>query len=164
MTTHPPSTAPTDRGARPPATVIRMRARRGARRISRPTSPEEAERLVPALARWYLEYLAGQRTVDQIAPLLTPAVEARLRARRITQRTRTGTTPDPSIAATAVIRTSLKWTSPTRCEATALVQRGGRTTALAITLQRLPHRWRVTELASPEDGVTALHAAPVPAG
>lgn len=161
MTAHPPAAPDAHTPAPDAGPTIRLRGR-GPRRIGRPTTPDEADRLVPALVRWYLEYLAGRRTIEQIAPLLTPAVEARLRARRTPRPGTTRATPDPSIAATEVTRTSLRWTSPTRCEATTLVTRDGRTTALAITLQRLPDRWRVTDLASPEDGVPALHATPVP--
>lgn len=132
-----------------------------ARRITRPTDPAEAERLVPALARWYLEYLAGHRGLEQLGDLVTPAVAARLRHRRGDARG-SPTVPDPAVAATTVVRSTLRWPSDTRCEATVLVLRDGRTTAVAITLQRHPDRWRVTELASPEDGVPALRATPVP--
>lgn len=133
------------------------------RRIGRPTRPEEAEIIVPALARWYLEYLAGHRTLEQVAGLVTPAVAARLERRRLAARSPRQRTPDPGIAAAVVRRVALRWMSSTRCEALVLVARDGRTTALAITLQRHPERWRVTELASPEDGVPALRATPVPA-
>lgn len=131
------------------------------RRIGRPTQRDEAERLVPALARWYLEFLAGHRTLEQLGDLITPAVSARLRRRQLDARGEP-VIPDPRVAATTVVRAELRWTSDTRCEATVLVVRDGRTTALAITLQRHPDRWRVTELASPEDGVPALRATPVP--
>lgn len=131
------------------------------RRIGRPTRPEEVDRIVPALTRWYLEYLAGHRTLDQLGDLVTPAVAARLRQRLGDPRGGPAV-PDPGIAATAVLRWTTRWTSATRCEATVLVDRDGRTTALAITLQRHPDRWRVTDLASPEDGVPALRATPVP--
>jgi len=132
------------------------------RRITRPTCAEDADRLVPALARWYLEYLAGQRPLTQVDGLLTPAVSERLRARRVALCAARGGIPDPTVAGAHVVSTQLRWTSGSRCEALALVQRGRRTTALAITLQRLPDRWRVTDLAGPEDGVPALHATPVP--
>lgn len=134
---------------------------RGARRIGRPTHRDEAERIVPALARWYLEFLAGHRTLDQLGDLITPAVADRLRRRQLDTRGQP-VVPDPGVAATTIVRAALRWTSDTRCEATVLVLRDGRTTALAITLQRHPDRWRVTELASPEDGMPALRATPVP--
>lgn len=132
------------------------------RRIARPTRPAEAARIVPALARWYLEYLAGHRTLDQVGALLTPAVADRLRRRRLTAGHRDRRTPDPTIAATAVSGTALRWVSETRCEAVVLVTRDGRTTAIAMTLQRHPDRWRVTELASPERRHAVLRATPVP--
>lgn len=118
---------------------------------------------MPALARWYLEYLAGHRTLDQVGGLITPAVAERMRRRRQVPTARDRRTPDPAIAATVVTGTALRWVSDTRCEAVVLVTREGRTTAIAMTLQRHPDRWRVTDLASPEDGVPALRATPVPA-
>jgi hypothetical protein len=135
----------------------------GRRRVSRPTDPTEAERLVPALARWYLEFLAGLRPLSQVEELVTPAVAVRLGHRRQARCRAEGGTPDPTLAAATIGRVTLRWTSATRCEALVLVTHGERTTALTITLQRHPRRWRVVELASPEDGVPALRATPVPA-
>lgn len=127
------------------------------RRIHRVTDPADAERLVGALARWYLEFLAGRRPLDQIEPLLSPAVATRIAARRRAVRELDGTRP--AAPGPAVVRSlHLQWTTDVTCEATVLVTRGARTTALAVTLQRRDTSWRVVELSSPEDGVEALRA------
>ena len=128
------------------------------RRIQRATDPADAERLIGALARWYLEFLAGRRPADQIAGLLSPAVLRRIEVRRRAVRDIDGTRP--TAPGPAVVRSlRLQWTSERTCEATVLVSRAGRTTALAVTLQRRETSWRVIELSSPEDGVQALRCA-----
>lgn len=143
-------------------TVTGIRLPTSPGRIHRPTDPGDAERLLGALARWYLEFLAGRRPVSQLASLLSPAVVARIDARRRAVRGLDGTRP--AAPGPAVVRSlRLQWTTDVTCEATVLVSRGARTTALAVTLQRLETGWRVVELSSPEDGVDALRAA-VPCG
>ena len=132
------------------------------RPVHRPTDPADAERLLAALARWYLEFLAGRRPAGQIAGLLSPAVEARIEGRRRAVRAVDGSRPAaPGPAVVRSIRT--QWAGDRTCEATVLVERDGRTTALSVTLQRRETSWRVVELSSPEDGVEALRAA-VPRG
>lgn len=144
-------------------TITQVRPRTvPSRPVQRRTDPADADRLLAALARWYLEFLAGRRPADQISGLLSPAVVARIESRRRAVRTVDGSRP--AAPGPAVVR-SLKtqWTSDHTCEATVLVERDGRTTALAVTLQRRETSWRVVELSSPEDGVEALRAA-VPTG
>lgn len=131
---------------------------RAPRRVRRPTDPADAERLLGALARWYLEFLAGRRPADQIAGLLSPAVLQRIESRRRAVREVDGSRP--AAPGPALVRSiQLQWVSTSTCEATVLVSRGARTTALAVTLQRRETSWRVVELSSPEDGVEALRAA-----
>jgi hypothetical protein len=45
------------------------------------------------------------------------------------------------------------------CEASVLVEHGGRTTALAIRLERHRGRWRAVELTAPEAGLSGLTTA-----
>lgn len=132
------------------------------RRVRRATDPADAERLVGALARWYLEFLAGRRPVAQVAGLLSPAVVDRIQRRRHTVRELDGSRP-PAPGFAVVRSIQLHWTNERTCEATALVIRGARTTALAMTLHRRETSWRVVELSSPEDGVEALRCL-TPAG
>lgn len=128
------------------------------RPVHRVTDPADAERLLGALARWYLEFLAGRRPADQIAGLLSPAVVARIESRRRAVRGVDGSRP--AAPGPAVVRSlQLQWTNDRTCEAVVLVERDARTTALAVTLQRRETSWRVVELSSPEDGVEALRCA-----
>lgn len=127
------------------------------RRISRVPDRADAQRLVTALARWYVEFLAGRRPLAQVDQLCTPAVIRRMLAardrHRQMQRRRGAATELPDVE---VRHTALQWSTEAVCESVALVRRGPRTTALAIVVERGDAGWRVVELSSPEDGVAAL--------
>jgi hypothetical protein len=113
-------------------------------------------RLAGLLARAWLEVRARRRPLAQLDPLLSPAVRRRLaglvadghdvRARQAAQVRRVwATAPCPLV-----------------CEAVVVVAQGGRTTAIAVRLERHRGRWRAVELAAPESGLPALRTASAP--
>lgn len=108
------------------------------------------ERLAAILARTWIEVRTGRRPITQLLPLVTPAVRRRLVAQL----------PPPSDRRTAagarVHRVVASYPSPHVCEATVLVERRARVTALAIRLERRRDVWRVVELTAPESGLAPL--------
>lgn len=121
---------------------------------SDPSRPE-LERLLAVVARATLEVLAGRRPLRQLLGLLSPALYDRLLARL----PRTGVRPRAPTAA-VVRRVLTTWPTPGTCEATVLIDRGGRTTALAVRAERYRRRWRIVEIAAPEDGLDPLRTPP----
>ncbi|HEX9766384.1 MAG TPA: Rv3235 family protein [Nitriliruptorales bacterium] len=102
--------------------------------------------VLPTLARLVMEVLAGRRPLGQIAPLLSPAVAARL-ADRVRGQYRSGEAPSDRVR---VRHAASCWVSPAACEGVVTVQHADRTTALAIRIERHDGRWRVAEIAGPE--------------
>jgi len=128
----------------------------GRRSIDRsPTGPDPA-RLAAVLTRAWLEIRAGRRALSQLKPFATPAVLERLALQL--ERTPGGVVPRVrSVTATRP--------GPDACEACVTVDYpDGRTTALAVRLERHQRAWRVVELASPESGLPPLVTAPLPPG
>lgn len=119
-----------------------------------PVDGPRAEQLVRAVAFAFLEIEAGRRPLDQIAPLLAPA----LRTRLASSARRTG--PGPSLDAVVSVRTTNP--SPDVCDAAVVVRRGERVGVLAVRVERHHHVWRVVELARPEDGHPAGATCPRP--
>lgn len=120
----------------------------------RPPAPDPA-RLAVVLARLWLEVRAGRRPLRQLTPLLSPAARRRLAAQL---------TADPTEAPAARIRRVVAThPAPDACEATVLVERRGRTTAIAVRLERHRGAWRAVELTAPETGMAALPTASLPA-
>jgi hypothetical protein len=123
----------------------------GRSRWPTPTAPDPA-RLAAVLVRVTAEVAAGQRPLSQLEPLVAPALLRRLAADLRAGRRRTDQ-PEVQRVFTA---------PPTPCgavEATVLVDRNGRTTAVAVRLERHRGAWRATELTAPEDGYAPLVTA-----
>ncbi|MTV26015.1 hypothetical protein FTX61_11430 [Nitriliruptoraceae bacterium ZYF776] len=150
---------PLRRGDRAAARAARAGhpAGRGAarRRDPRRSTPEDLARL---LVRAAAEVTAGRRPLRQLEPLLAPGLTRRLGAELRRGRHRDAPTP-------RVRRVLVAPPTPSGAvEATVLVEREGRTTAVAVRLERHRGAWRATELTSPEAGyaplVTASQADP----
>lgn len=138
-----------DRSASPP----RQGGHRGAGRPGA-TGPR-VERLVGLVARAALEVIAGRRPLRQLLRLVSPAVYDRLRAQLPAPRDRR-----PAPSATAVRRVLACWPCPDACEATVLVDRDGRTTALAVRAERHRGAWRIVEVTAPEAGLPPVRTRP----
>jgi hypothetical protein len=122
----------------------------------RPPGPDPV-RLATLLVRTWLEVRAGRRPLDQLSPLVTPAVQRRL-ATMIARRR-------PSAAAGRVHKVRVTRPSRSACEAcVTVVDEGGRTTAVAVRLERHLGAWRVTELMTPEAGLPPLSTSSLPDG
>jgi hypothetical protein len=121
---------------------------------SQPPGPDPA-RLAGLLTRTWLEIRAGRRPLAQLAPLVTPAVRRRLAADL--RRRRARATSGPPRVRRVVAATPAAGV----CEAVVLVEHDGRTTAVAVRLERRRGRWRAVDLTAPEDGLPALQAPPV---
>ena len=135
--------------------------RRGAHQVELPprrrrrTGVGETDELVAALARWYWEVLDGRRDPRQLRRLLSPVCLERVR-HAAGQQHRARRAGDADTEARPVVRRTLvSWVGDV-CEAVALVQRGPRTTAVTVVLQRHAGRLRVVDLARPEGGTPAL--------
>lgn len=115
----------------------------------------DVERLLAAVARTTVEILAGRRPLRQLLQLVSPAVYDRLRAQLSRRRQERG-----GAAATVVRRVLTTWPTPTSCEATVLIDRGGRTTALALRVERYRGAWRIVEIAAPEAGLQPVPTPP----
>lgn len=120
----------------------------------RPPGPDP-RRLAALLARTWLEVREGRRPLAQLAPVLAPSLQRRLE-HQLTVRPQAPSHP------TRVRRVAAFWPTPAACEAAVVVDRGGRTTAVAVRLERHLGAWRVVELTAPEDGLPALVTASLP--
>jgi hypothetical protein len=127
-------------------------SRRSLRRLElRPPGPDPA-RLASLLVRVWLEVRAGRRPIAQLTPLVAPAARRRLAA-QLARSAKDG-------GAAARVRTVRTFApGPDACEASVLVDQGGRTTALAVRLERHRGAWRAVELTAPETGLPALPTA-----
>ena len=138
-----------------------LRLRRVAHQVELPprrrrrTGAGETDQLVAALARWYWEVLDGRRDPRQLRRLLSPACLERVR-HAAGQQHRARCAGDAGTQARSVVRrTVVAWVGDV-CEGVALVQRGPRTTAVTVVLQRHDGHLRVVDLARPEAGTPAL--------
>lgn len=142
-----------------PRTTPRSPASPGSRRPG-PTGPNP-ERLATLLVTLWLEVRSGRRPLVQLTPLIAPA----LRRRLIAQLPR-GAGQGPE-GVGRIRRVAVHRPSPTAAEAVVLVESHGRTTALAVRLERHQGAWRAVELSAPEAGLppvlTASRHEPAPA-
>lgn len=128
------------------------RPSRGPRRdgVQRPRPQAMAALLVGV----WLEVRAGLRPLRQLEPLVTPVVYRRLGQQM------------PSVRELApparVSRVRACSPGVDVCEAAVTVSAGGRTTAVAVRLERHLGRWRAVELTAPEAGLTALTTGRLP--
>jgi hypothetical protein len=127
------------------------------RPVTRRSPLPDPGRLASLLVRTWLEVRAGRRSLDQLAPLVTPAV-----LRRLAPQVTVGCdAPPPDHVRTVRVDAP----SPLAREASVMVRdTTGRTTAVAVRLERNLGRWRVTELMAPEAGLPPLATASFPDG
>jgi hypothetical protein len=131
---------------------------RGTTPAGHPPDPlPDPGRLASLLVRTWLEVRAGRRSLDQLAPLVTPAV-----LRRLAPQVTVGCDAAPPVNVRTV---RVDAPSPLAREASVMVRdTTGRTTAVAVRLERNLGRWRVTELMAPEAGLPPLTTASFPDG
>lgn len=113
----------------------------------------DPQRLAALLTRTWLEVRSGRRPLAQLAPLLTPALHRRLASQ----------IPRPPLAGGGMVRvrrTVVSQPAEGACEASVVVEQGGRVTAFAVRLERYHGAWRVVELTAPELGLRPLSTAP----
>ncbi|MEX2503942.1 MAG: Rv3235 family protein [Egicoccus sp.] len=151
--TRPPASRPP--ATRPPATrPASSRPARAPRRGG--TEGPRPERLAALLVGVWLEVRAGLRPLRQLEPLVTPVVH-----RRLVQQM-------PGVRGLAPLArvSRVRACSPTEgvCEAAVTVTANGRTTAVAVRLERHLGRWRAVELTAPEAGLAALTTGTLPPG
>lgn len=115
----------------------------------------DPELVLPAVARLVTEVLAGRRPLAQVAPMMTPAVVARLAA-RLRRQYRTTSTPTDRVT---VRHAAACWVNDNACEGVVTVDDGQRTTALALRIEQHGGRWRVAEVAGPEFALAPLGPA-----
>jgi hypothetical protein len=107
-----------------------------------PASPTRMEELVRAFAQLYLEVEGGRRPPSVARPLLDPRLALQLEGRWV----RRWTTPG------RVVRVTGRQVAGDAFEGVAVVERGDRTGALAVRLERRRGRWLVVTAERPEDG------------
>ena len=112
----------------------------------------EAAALAAAVARTYLEVEAGRRPLEQLAPLLAPALRARLHA--------CGRQRAPGPPADAIVSVTVVATSADAREAAVVVRRGRRVEVLALRLERHRGGWRLVELSWPDGQRTRTSSLP----
>lgn len=124
---------------------------------TRPPAPDPV-RLAGLLTRAWLEVRSGRRPLSQLRPLVSPATFRRLAAqlRRLPA--------EASSDGYRIRRVVASSPSPGVCEATVLVEHHGRTTAIALRLERHLGAWRAVELTAPESGLRPLPTRSLPAG
>jgi hypothetical protein len=135
--------------SRPPASLTRP--------VTDRAPGPDLDRFLLLLVRTWLEVRAGHRPLAQLTPLLAPAVTRRLQAEL---RRRVPATP----AAPGRVR-RVRTTAPSARarEACVTVETAdGRTTAVALRIERHRGAWRVTELMAPEAGLPPLMTSSLP--
>lgn len=120
-----------------------------------PAAVTGPDRLARALARWYVEALAGRRDARALRDLLTPAVAQRVRCAMLREAARRQAGRGTQSAVVEVRACHVRATGA-RHEATVVVDDGTRATAVVATMHRRGHGWVVSELARPEDGLPPL--------
>jgi hypothetical protein len=117
-----------------------------------PGRPDPA-RLAALLVRVAGEVAAGRRPVSQLEPLLAPALIRRLSA------TLRAAGPRPTAELSVRDVRTAPPTPSGAVEATVLVERDGRTGAIAVRLECHRGGWRATELTAPESGYPPMATA-----
>jgi hypothetical protein len=114
-----------------------------------PSRPPAAT-LAALLVRLSAEVAAGRRPLRQLEPLLAPTLVRRLAA---------GLRPGVSRPRELPVVRQVVVGDPTpsgAVEATVLLEREGRVTAVAVRLERHLGAWRATEMTAPESGYAPL--------
>ncbi|HSK25146.1 MAG TPA: Rv3235 family protein [Egicoccus sp.] len=140
---------------RPPAArPASSRPGRGPRRDG--TDGPRPQALAALLVGVWLEVRAGLRPLRQLEPLVTPVVYRRLARQMPGVR---GLAPPARVS-----RVRACTPAAGVCEAAVTVTANGRTTAIAVRLERHLGRWRAVELTAPEAGLAALTTGTLPPG
>jgi hypothetical protein len=122
-----------------------------------PIRGPDPARLAGVLVRCWLEARAGRRPLTQLRPHVSSAVFRRLATRL------------PPVGAPAELATvrSVHLRAPARDAREGCVtvrHPSGRTTAVAVRLERHRGRWRAVELMDPESGLPPLATSSLPPG
>lgn len=125
----------------------------GPRRLETAGTEDALRELVGGFARAFLEVEAGRRPRRQLRPVMSVELAARLAPLWLRERRPPG----------RVVRVCGARATRDRYEAVAVVVRGGRYGAVAVTLARKRGRWLVIEAGRPEDSHPASSAAHAPA-
>lgn len=148
--------------------MTELRARLGAvpERISRrvPTGTEGPDGVVAWLVVVALEVEAGRRPLRHLEGLVSPALYRRLAARREWLRA-SGATARPPRGPVfgSVLAVRSQHPRPDVLEASVIVDRGDRVSALSVRLERHRGGWRIVDLSRPEDGGTPRRTSSLPA-
>ena len=119
----------------------------------RPPGPDPV-RLAGLLARAWLEVRTGHRPLSQLAPLVSPAARRRLASQLPDRPATRHLGPPPRV------RRLIEFTpAPGIREVTVLIEHSGRTTAIAVRMERHRGAWRAVELTAPEAGLAPLPTA-----
>ena len=126
-----------------------------------PSTPRKAttpdpDRLARLLVRVWLEVRHGRRPFAQLSPLVAPALRRRLLT-QLPRRPILNGAPRIRIGRVIACRPSADV-----CEAAVLVEHAGRTTAVAVRLERHRGAWRAVELTAPEAGLRPLTTGSLP--
>jgi len=139
--------------ALPPREHTRVATKRTGQRPGGPSGPQgpDGRRLAGIVALAWLEALSGQRPRRQLDGVLSPALQRRL-ASQVTSDRRCG-------GPVRLRRVISSCPRPGALEAAVLVEQDGRTSALAVRLERHLGAWRAVELTAPEAGLRPLATA-----
>lgn len=145
MTAQPPTDRPTEAAPRSRRTPA------GRSRGATPPRGPDPARLAAVVALAWLEVVSGQRSRRQLDPVLSPALRRRL-AGQVTD----GVHRDGAVRLRRVVSCEPRSGA---VEAAVLIEHDGRTSALAVRLERHLGAWRVVELSAPETGLRPLATA-----
>lgn len=121
---------------------------------------EDLDQLAARMALVFLEVEVGRRPLPQLREILSPALYRRV-GRACQGRTRNPATSN-RLTVDAVRSVFSHRLSGDAFEASVIIDRGHRVTALALRLERHQGRWRVVELTAPEDGDRPRRTASLP--
>lgn len=131
------------------------------RAIERRPEALDLRDLAARVALVFLEIEAGRRPLTQIRPLSSPALYRRLVRSRKARSPLEGRGHGPT--AKSVKSVFCQQLGSDAVEASVVIDRGIRVTALALRLERHRGSWRVVELTAPENGEPPRRTASVPA-
>lgn len=139
------------RAPRPPARPMRPETVSNAQRQlerPRPVPDPDPAPLLPIIATSVVEIIAGTRSVDQLAPVLSEGVYQSLRARAILEnRTRALRGISQRRPRFVISKVHIATPSAKVVESVVLITSAARTRAVAIRLEQVRARWRATSLA-----------------
>jgi hypothetical protein len=129
----------------------------------RPPGPDPV-RLAALLARAWFEVRAGHRPLSQLAPLVSPAARRRLAA-QLRSGSSGSSGPSGQLGTSGPpprVRRAFDFVPVAGVhEVTVLIDHEGRTTAMAVRMERHRGAWRAVELTAPEAGLPPLPTASV---